>query len=53
LLVGPTKIKDWTAGFEKHHFAASRGGKGTSTVEHDHAPLFSEQWSHAPLRTVH
>jgi len=29
-----TKIKDWTAGFEKQHFAASRGGKGTSTVEH-------------------
>jgi len=34
LLVGPTKIRDWTAGFEKQHFAASRGGKGTSTVEH-------------------
>jgi len=29
-LVGPTKIKDWIAGFEKQHFAASRGGGGTS-----------------------
>jgi hypothetical protein len=34
MLTGPTKIKDWTAGFEKQHFAASRGGKGTSTMEH-------------------
>jgi hypothetical protein len=34
LLVGPTKIRYWTAGFEKQHFAASRGGKETSTVEH-------------------
>jgi len=33
LLVGPTKIRDWTAGFEKQHFAASRDGKGTSTME--------------------
>jgi len=32
-LVGPTKIRDWTASFEKQHFAASRGGKGTSTME--------------------
>jgi len=32
--VGPTKIKDCAAGFEKQHFAASRGG-GSTTVEHD------------------
>jgi hypothetical protein len=32
--VGPTKIKDCAAGFEKQHFAAFRGG-GSTTVEHD------------------
>jgi hypothetical protein len=34
LLVGPTKIEDWGAGFEKQHFTASHSGGGTSTVEH-------------------
>ena len=49
LLVGPIEIRDWVAGFEKQHFAASRGGKGTSTVEHGS----TVQWTVESSSTAH